>query len=39
MITRSKIPANKKMPTEPNGTDSALPSARPVEEVSDYPKS
>lgn len=26
------------MPTEPNATDSALPSSRPLEEPSDYTK-
>ncbi|CAK70204.1 unnamed protein product (macronuclear) [Paramecium tetraurelia] len=38
IITKSKIPQQKKMPTEPNVTDSALPSARPLEEPSDYTK-
>ncbi|CAD8047643.1 unnamed protein product [Paramecium sonneborni] len=39
IITKSKIPQSKKMPTEPNVTDSALPSSRPLEEPSDYNKS
>ncbi|CAD8139716.1 unnamed protein product [Paramecium octaurelia] len=39
IITKSKLPQSKKMPTEPNATDSALPSSRPLEEPSDYTKS